>query len=177
MNKLISDIAASPILLLLCAAAVLLFRHQRSRQLYTQGVFSGLSSLKELVAPMLMLCIAVKLITACGICDKIAELLESAGIARYIPPDLLPLIITRPLSGAAANASLGELIQVCGVNSFEVFCAAVIMSSGDTCLYIYSTYFSVQTQKRSGGVLLLMLAVSLFSVIICILICNVRFFS
>lgn len=177
MNKLISDIAAAPIILLLCAASVLFLRHQRSRQLYTQGVISGLTTLKDLVAPMLMLCIAVKLITACGICDKAAELLKTMGIERYIPPALLPLMITRPLSGAAANASLAELIQECGVNSFEVFCAAVIMSSGDTCLYIYSTYFSVQTPKRNGMTLLLMLTVTLFSVIICILICNARFFS
>ena len=175
MNKLISEVAAIPILLMLCAAAVLFFRHKTSQSLYNQGVIAGLRSLKELIAPMLMLCISVRLISACGICQKIAELLENAGIGRYVPPALLPLIITRPISGAAANASLNELIAACGINSFEVICAAVIMSSGDTCFYIYSTYFSAQTPKRSTHVLLLMLLVSLFSVIICIFICNLRF--
>lgn len=176
MNGIVNGLAASPILLILCAASVIFLKNRRAQGLYTQGVLSGLNTLKELVAPMLMLCISVKLITACGICDKLAELLEGIVIGEYIPSALLPLIITRPLSGAAANASLAEIIQTCGINSFEVFCAAVIMSSGDTCVYIYSTYFSVQTPKRCGHVLLLMLLVSLFSVIICILACSMRFF-
>ena len=176
MTKIVSLLSSLPILAVLCAVAVIFLRHRNSQALYTHGVIMGLSSLKELIAPMLMLCISVKLITACGICDKIAELLEIAGIGEYISPSLLPLIITRPLSGAAANASLGELIEAQGVNSFEVLCATVIMSSGDTCFYIYSTYFSVQTQKKGISILLLMLILSLFSVIICILACKLRFF-
>lgn len=174
MTHLISTAAAAPILVLLCASSVLFLRHGRSQQLYKEGVLSGLSSLKDLVAPMLMLCISVKLIGACGICDRISELLTLCGIERYVPSELLPLIITRPLSGSAANASLVELIERCGADSYEAFLAAVIMSSGDTCFYIYSTYFSVQTPKKGARVLIMMLLVSLFSVIICILICSLR---
>lgn len=177
MTDILSNAAALPMLLLLCAASLLFFRHSASRTLYLDGIRSGLSSLKELVAPMLMLCISVRMITACGLCDGISELLLRLGIGKYVPASLLPLIITRPLSGSAANASLAELIERCGVGSFEVFCAAVIMSSGDTCFYIYSTYFSVQTPKKGGIVLTLMLLASLFSVIICIFVCNLRFFT
>ena len=64
MTQLISTAAAAPILVLLCASSVLFLRHGRSHQLYKEGVLSGLSSLKDLVAPMLMLCISVKLIGA-----------------------------------------------------------------------------------------------------------------
>ena len=177
MNNFVSAFASLPLPLLICIASVIILRQKKSGALYTEGIASGISAVKGLIAPMLMLCISVKLITACGICDGISSLLTEMGIGGIIPEPLISLIITRPISGAAANASLNEIIRLCGASSPEVLCAALIMSSGDTCLYIYSTYFSVQSPKRGGAVLLLMLLVSLISVIICIFVCKAGFIS
>lgn len=174
MNTLIRTLSSLPVLILLCATAVMILKRPAFGKLYADGVYGGLDTIKGMLAPMLMLCISVKLITACGIIDGICSFLSDT-FTKFVPASLLPLIITRPISGSASNAALSELIENFGAESYEVFLAAVMMSSSDTCFYIHSVYFSAQTQKKSGTVLLLMLAVSVISAIICILICRQRF--
>lgn len=174
---MLTILSSVPIFLLLSAASVLLLRRQSYSALYTEGVREGLRTLVELLPSLLMLCISVKLIDACGIINAFATLLSALFGDVITDVSLLPLILTRPLSGAASGAILSDLIEKLGASSYPVFLAAVIMSSSDTCFYIHSVYLSSVSPKKSGSVLILMTAVSFFSAFICILVCNFWFKS
>ncbi len=174
---MLSFLSSVPIFLLLGIVSVLLLRRQSYGVLYTEGVRDGVKTLGDLLPSLLMLCISVKLIGACGIIDALASLISELFGEKLIDASLLPLIITRPLSGAASGAILADLTERLGAASYPVFLAAVMMSSSDTCFYIHSVYFSCVRPKRSGTVLILMTAVSFFSSVICILVCNFWFKS
>lgn len=124
---------------------------------------------------LLVLCIFVKLISACGIIEDVSFLLSGTGIAKYVDAKLIPLILTRPVSGSASSAILSDLAERYGADSKTVFTAAVIISSSDTCIYIHSTYFSCIPPKKSGAILMLMLSVSLISCIAAVLISKAAF--
>lgn len=170
-------LSSLPIFFLLGTASLLLLRQKSYSILYTDGVREGLRTLGDLLPSLLMLCISVKLIGACGIIDAIAHLLSDVFAGGITDASLLPLILTRPLSGAASGAILSDLIERLGASSYPVFLAAVMMSSSDTCFYIHSVYFSCVRPKKSGGVLVLMTSVSFLSALICILVCNFWFKS
>ena len=88
------------------------------------------------------------------------------SIALGIPSKLFPLIISRPLSGAAANASFASLASDCGANSFEVFAAAVIMGSSDTLVYVLFVYFSQTRVKKTLYAFPAAAAVAVFSLFV-----------
>jgi len=132
-------------------------------------------TLCNLFPSLLLLCVSVNLILSCGITDDISAILSESFISGYIDSELIPLIITRPLSGSAASAVIADMVKRFGADSRQVFTAAVMASSSDTCLYIHSTYFSCVSPKRNGQVLWLMLMISLFSCVICLIISRLAF--
>jgi spore maturation protein B len=67
----------------------------------------------------------------------------------HIPSDILPLIITRPLSGGASIATYEDIISRCGVDSYEAICASIIMASSDTVFYVIGIYFSSVGIKKT----------------------------
>lgn len=98
--------------------------------------------------------------------EAISAFLSPIGEALGIPSELFPLIISRPLSGAAANASFASLAADCGANSFEVFAAAVIMGSSDTLVYVLFVYFSQTRAKKTLYAFPAAAAVAVFSLFV-----------
>ena len=66
-----------------------------------------------------------------------------------IPADILPLILTRPVSGSASTAAYAKLLEECGPDSAAAVCASIIMGSSDTMIYVISVYFSKAAGVRS----------------------------
>lgn len=164
-----------PIIIVLTIIGGLLLRRKRYALLYREGVRDGIRMLYELFPSLLLLCISVKLISSCGVIEDISALLSHTAIGEYVDSNLIPIILTRPISGSASTALFSELIEKVGANSSSVLIAAVILSSSDTCIYIHSTYFSCVSPKRNGMLLALMLIVSFVSCITCIFILRAAF--
>ena len=58
-----------------------------------------------------------------------------------IPPDILPLIITRPLSGSAALGVFSNIVDSLGPDSFTAKLAAIMIGSSETTFYVLAVYF------------------------------------
>ena len=69
-----------------------------------------------------------------------------------IPAELIPLLLTRPVSGSASTAAYASLLDRYGPDSFVCLCASVLMGSSDTLIYILSVYFSGTAITPGGGV-------------------------
>ena len=121
-------------------------------------------------------CAAIAAFRASGAAEAISAFLSPIGGALGIPSELFPLIISRPLSGAAANASFASLASDCGANSFEVFAAAVIMGSSDTLVYVLFVYFSQTRVKKTLYAFPAAAAVAVFSLFVS-LFCARLFFA
>ncbi len=141
--EIIERIAAFSVPLVIGIAAVfLLFGKKVGFDSFKTGAKEGLDVSFGLIPSLVAIIVGVKMLSASGVLDAVGDLLEPLNAHLGIPSELLTLLITRPFSGSASMASFSELMENTGADSFPSFCAAVIMGSSDTIVYILGIYFS-----------------------------------
>ena len=106
-----------------------------------QGAGEGLSTLVRIVPSLVGLMTAVYMLRASGTLElaalALAPLLERVGL----DPELLPLMLVRPISGSAALGVGAELISTYGPDSQLGRTAAVMLGSTETTFYTIDVYF------------------------------------
>ena len=106
-----------------------------------QGAGEGRSTLVRIVPSLVGLMTAVYMLRASGALElavlALAPLLERVGL----DPELLPLMLVRPISGSAALGVGAELISTYGPDSQLGRTAAVMLGSTETTFYTIAVYF------------------------------------
>ena len=142
---------------------------------FKEGALDGMKSAVGLLPTLVALVVGIKMLGASGFLSALASLLSPLFSRIGVPGELLPLLITRPFSGSAANASFYELISEYGPDSFVSLCASVIMGSSDTMVYIIALYFSSVGIKKSRHAFVSAFLVMLFCVFFACFLCRVYF--
>ena len=105
------------------------------------GGAEGLEVLLRIVPSLIALMTAVYMLRASGALElaaqALAPLLERVGL----DPELLPLMLVRPISGSAALGVGAELISTYGPDSRLGRTAAVMLGSTETTFYTIAVYF------------------------------------
>ena len=114
-----------------------------------QGAGEGLSTLVRIVPSLVGLMTAVYKLRASGALElaalALAPLLERVGL----DPELLPLMLVRPISGSAALGVGAELIGTYGPDSYLGRVAAVMLGSTETTFYTIAVYFGAVGVTRT----------------------------
>jgi spore maturation protein B len=66
-----------------------------------------------------------------------------------IPPEILPMAITRPLSGGGSLAVLADMVKVHGMESAFVKIAGVMYGACETTFYVIAVYFGAVGIKKT----------------------------
>ncbi|MFA6948105.1 MAG: nucleoside recognition domain-containing protein, partial [Eubacteriales bacterium] len=122
------------ILCVVCAA--ILFSRRDLFDGFIRGARGGLACSLRLLPTLVALVAAVSMFSASGLADALSSLLSPLCAALGIPPEIVPLLAVRPVSGSASTAAAAELFGRIGSDSFAARCAAVIMGSSDTLVYV-----------------------------------------
>ena len=118
-----------------------------------EGAGSGLKVLFRIAPALVALLTAVYMLRASGALELLARLLAPMLEKVGFPPELLPLMLVRPVSGSAALGVGSELIQTYGPDSELGRMAAVMLGSTETTLYTAAVYFgSVGVDKSRYAV-------------------------
>ena len=108
---------------------------------FLKGCKDGFSSTLRLLPTLIVLICAVSMFNSSGamdvICSCVGEFSEKIGL----PGELIPLVLTRPVSGSAATAVTNDIYATYGADSFIGRCASVIMGCSDTIIYTLAMYF------------------------------------
>lgn len=142
---------------------------------FIAGATAGLRSAIKLLPTLTALLVAVRMFNACGAVEWIARALSPVFDAVGVPAEILPLLITRPLSGSASTATYAELLSTYGADSFPAICASVIMGSSDTLIYVISVYLSSVGLARSRHAYPCATAIMLFCIFFSCLFCRIWF--
>ena len=106
-----------------------------------RGAENGLNVTFRIVPSLVGLMTAVYMLRASGALElavlALAPLLERVGL----DPELLPLMLVRPISGSAALGVGAELISTYGPDSQLGRTAAVMLGSTETSFYTIAVYF------------------------------------
>ena len=136
--------------LILCGVA--LYAAGRRVDVYAalvQGAGAGLETLLRIVPALVGLMTAVAMLRASGALEFLARALAPALEGLGLPPELLPLMLVRPVSGSAALGVGAELIAAYGPDSPLGRTAAVMLGSTETTFYTIAVYFGAAKIKKT----------------------------
>ena len=125
-------------------AAVALFGLGKRVDVYgalTHGAEEGLTVMLRIIPALVGLLTAVSMFRASGAMEWLsglcAPLLEWLGV----PPEPVPLMLVRPVSGSGALAVATDLLTTHGPDSYIGRVAAVMLGSTETTFYTIAVYF------------------------------------
>ena len=146
MNFLTS--AAVPLILALTALTALSHRTDLHSAL-TKGAQDGLTILLRILPNLICLMTAISMLRASGFLDWMAAICAPMLKPLGIPPETLPLLFSRPVSGSGALGVGAELIATYGPDSLIGRTAAVMLGSTETTFYTISVYFGAAGIKKT----------------------------
>ena len=132
--------------------AISCFALAGKRDVYTllvTGAAEGLQTLKQIVPALVILLTAVTMLRASGAMELLCRWLTPLCRLLGIPPETVPLVLIRPISGSAALAVGSEIMSTYGVDSDIGRTAAVMLGSTETTFYTISVYFGSAGIKRT----------------------------
>ena len=116
------------------------------------GAGEGLAVLLRIVPALIGLLTAVHMLRASGALDLAAQALAPLLDRVGLPPELLSLMLVRPISGSAALGVGAELMAEYGPDSELGRMAAVMLGSTETTFYTIAVYFGAAGVNKTGYV-------------------------
>ena len=114
-----------------------------------RGAGAGLETLVRILPALVGLMTAVSMLRSSGALELLASALGPALGRLGLPPELLPLMLVRPVSGSAALGVGSELIGTYGPDSLLGRTAAVMLGSTETTFYTIAVYFGAAGISRT----------------------------
>lgn len=126
---------------------------------FVTGAKEGFNVAVMIIPYLVAMLFAIKVFVASGIFDDIkyalAMVMNGVGLGAYTESlDLLPLAMTKPLTGGGARAVMLEIFDLHGPDSFLGKTASIMMGSSETTFYILTVYFGAVGVKKVRHTLL-----------------------
>ena len=136
-------------LILAVTAVAALRKQENAYDILTDGAREGFRMLLTIAPSLVVLLSAVGMLRASGALEAFSRLLSPGLEFVSIPPEMVLLMLVRPLSGSAALAIGAELIAAHGPDSSVGRTAAVMLGSTETTFYTISVYFGSWGIKKT----------------------------
>lgn len=139
---------------------------------FTEGAKDGFKVSVSIIPYLVAIIVAVSMFKASGAIELLKHF--TLGI---IPPDILPLVITRPLSGSAALGVFSDIVNSFGPDSYTAKLAAVMVGSSETTFYVLSVYFGSVGIKKMRYAILTGIIGDIISILLAIAVARVFFLA
>ena len=162
-------------LLLLFVVIVGLVKKLSVYEIFINGAKDGVKLGFNIIPYLVAIMTAVSMFRASGAIDIISNLFGHFFEVLNIPIDVLPIMLTRSLSGSATLGLLSDVVTNTGTESYASKLAAVMVGSSETTFYVLAVYFgSVGITKFRHAVYAGVLA-DIFGIVMAIIICKFFF--
>lgn len=125
---------------------------------FIKGAGDGLRIVMLTLPYLVAIFVALSCFRSSGAMDLAFRLAERVFRAIGCPPDVAPLVITRPISGSGALAITAEIMRQEGPDSPVGILASILQGSTDTTFYVSTLYLGSVGIKRGRHVLIACLA-------------------
>ncbi len=150
MSEILSD--ASKFIIPLMLVLIPLYGIIRRVPVYEEfvtGAKDGFNVAVRIIPYLVAILFAVGMFRASGAMQFLEDALRPALSFIGVPPEILPMAITRPLSGGGSLAVLADLAKVHGMESLFVKMAAVMYGACETTFYVIAVYFGAVGIKKT----------------------------
>ncbi len=116
---------------------------------FVTGAKDGFQVAVNIIPYLVAILFAVAMFRASGAMDFLVEGLRPLLSPLGIPPEVLPMAITRPLTGSGSAGIMLDLINRYGADSLIVKTAATMFGSTETTFYVVAVYFGAVNIKKT----------------------------
>ncbi len=142
---------------------------------FIEGAKEGIETTIAILPPLMGLFTAIGVLRASGVLDAVIGIARPVAELIGIPPELVPLVILRPISGSASLAFITEIMKIYGPDSYLGLMASTMMGSTETIFYTLTIYFGSVGIKRPGYALTAALISDAAGVVSSVLVCKALF--
>lgn len=126
-----------------------LYRRVPVYEEFVTGAREGFQVAVNIIPYLIAILFAVAMFRASGAMDFLVEALRPVLAPLGWPPEVLPMVITRPLTGSGSAGIILDLINRYGEDSLIVKTAATMYGSSETTFYVIAVYFGAVNIKKT----------------------------
>jgi len=108
---------------------------------FVEGAKDGITICLKIFPYLLAMILAVNVFRASGALDFFIYLVTPVVKFIGLPPEVVPLVLIKPLSGSGALGVFTDIIKQYGPDSYIGRVASIIMGSTETIFYTLTVYF------------------------------------
>ncbi len=150
-------------------------RKVRVYEEFVEGAKEGFQVAVRIIPFLVAMLVAVGMFRGAGGVDLLPRALKPAlDLARF-PAELLPISLTRPLSGSATIGLFADLVKTLGPDHVITRMGGTILGSTETTLYVVAVYFGAVAVKRTRHAVAAGLLADIVGVIASVVICRIVF--
>ena len=142
---------------------------------FIKGAIEGIKTAFKILPYLIAIFFAINLFRKSGAEELIIQIISPIADLIKFPPQLLSLVIIRPLSGGGAYGIVKNIIDSYGADSYIGRCAAVMMGSAETIFYTAAVYFGAIGIKDSRYTIKAALLSHLAATVAAVIICRIYF--
>ena len=142
---------------------------------FIEGAKEGLGVCLRIFPYLLAMLIAINCFKASGAMNYLIRLIKPVVGFVGIPPEIVPLILIKPLSGSGAIGVFTDIVNTYGPDSFIGFLSSVIMGGTETIFYTLTVYFGAVGVKKIRHSLWVALLVDFCAVIFAVNVARILF--
>jgi spore maturation protein B len=151
------------------------FRGVKVYESFVEGAKEGFEVAVRIIPYLVAILVAVGMFRASGALGLLTGLLPDVVKSWGLTPEVMSLILMRPLSGGASLGLFAEIVSTQGADSLAARLGGVILGSTETTLYVIAVYFGAVSITRVRYAIHAGLIADAAGVLASILVCRIFF--
>jgi spore maturation protein B len=144
---------------------------------FVNGAKEGFQVAVRIIPYLVGILVAVGMFRSSGAMEIISSHLPNALAAIGLSPEIITLVVMRPLSGSGSLGILGEILRAYGPDSYQAKLGSVILGSTETTLYVVAVYFGSVAVRDTRYAIHAGLLADAVGVLAAVVICRMFFTS
>lgn len=116
---------------------------------FVDGAKDGFRVAVTIIPYLVAILFAIGMFRASGAMEFVVEGLRPLLTLIGVPPEVLPMMVIRPLTGSGSAAIVLDMIQQFGEDSILVKMAATMFGSTETTFYVIAVYFGAVNVRKT----------------------------
>ena len=142
---------------------------------FTKGAKEGFNVAVNIIPYLVAIVVGISMLRASGVIEQLGHLLAPILTFFHIPTDVIPIMLTRSLSGSATVGIFSDIASNPNSALYTITLSAVMVGSSETTLYVLAVYFGSVGISKVRYALIVGLLADLMGIILAILICHSMF--
>ena len=174
MNNLSTYILPSLIMLILVIGII---RKVPVYEEFVEGAKDGFKVSISIIPYLVAIMVAIAMFRASGAIDIVTNLFGGLLEKFSVPAEILPVMITRSLSGSATLGLFSDIAGNFGPDSYITKLTAVMVGSSETTFYVLAVYFGSIGIKKYRYALLTGIIADITGIVLAILVARMFFLA